>query len=78
MALRLVANLCGEERAKVTQLLIEYDPQPPFDTGNVSKTDTKIADAARSEMLRRSANIRNLLSVARLLADQCLARFTQQ
>jgi hypothetical protein len=59
MALYLVAKLCGEERAEITQLLIEYDPQPPFHTGHINKADSKIATAARSEMLRRSANIRN-------------------
>ena len=78
MALYLAAKLCGEERAQIIQLLIEYDPQPSFDTGHIDKADAKIAAAARSDMLRRSANIRNLLSVPQLLADQWLARFTQQ
>lgn len=29
---QLAAELCGEEVARKLQLLLEYDPQPPFDT----------------------------------------------
>ena len=28
-----LATLCGEQTAKVTQLMLEYDPKPPFDCG---------------------------------------------
>ncbi|CAO3413474.1 DJ-1/PfpI family protein [Azospirillum doebereinerae] len=34
VALAIVAELFGEERAKIIQLSIEYDPQPPFDAGS--------------------------------------------
>ena len=34
MALALVARLQGDEVAQAVQLGIEYDPQPPFDTGS--------------------------------------------
>jgi transcriptional regulator GlxA family with amidase domain len=37
MGLVLVAALEGEKMAKVIQLAIEYDPQPPFDSGTPSK-----------------------------------------
>jgi transcriptional regulator GlxA family with amidase domain len=37
MGLTLAAELAGEEVAKVVQLAIEYDPQPPFDCGAPSK-----------------------------------------
>jgi transcriptional regulator GlxA family with amidase domain len=37
MGLTLVARIYGEEIAKVIQLAIEYDPQPPFDSGSPSK-----------------------------------------
>ena len=33
MGLTLVARMFGDEVAKVVQLAIEYDPQPPFDSG---------------------------------------------
>jgi transcriptional regulator GlxA family with amidase domain len=34
MALTLAADLAGEEVAQSIQLSIEYDPQPPFDSGS--------------------------------------------
>ena len=37
MALRLVELLVGRRSAEASQLMIEYDPQPPFDVGAVEK-----------------------------------------
>jgi transcriptional regulator GlxA family with amidase domain len=37
MGLTLASKLFDEESAKVVQLAIEYDPQPPFDSGAPSK-----------------------------------------
>jgi transcriptional regulator GlxA family with amidase domain len=39
MALSLTERVHGRELAKSLQLLIEYDPQPPFDSGSPPKTD---------------------------------------
>jgi transcriptional regulator GlxA family with amidase domain len=39
MALRLVELLVDRTAAKAAQLMIEYDPQPPFDCGAVHKSD---------------------------------------
>jgi transcriptional regulator GlxA family with amidase domain len=39
MALRLAALLVDEVAAKAMQLMVEYDPQPPFDAGAPSKVD---------------------------------------
>lgn len=50
MALRLVELLVDREAAQAIQLLIEYDPQPPFDTGSVAKADA--ATRARAAELR--------------------------
>lgn len=33
-ALTLLGLLCGEDIAKMAQLMMEYDPQPPFSTGS--------------------------------------------
>jgi transcriptional regulator GlxA family with amidase domain len=56
MALTLVARECGEETAKSIQLLIEYDPQPPFDAGSPDKAPTEVVGRLRS----RSRFNRNL------------------
>ena len=37
MALRLVEILVGRESAQASQFMIEYDPQPPFDSGDPAK-----------------------------------------
>jgi putative intracellular protease/amidase len=39
MALRLVELLVDRRAAQAAQLLIEYDPQPPFDSGALAKAD---------------------------------------
>jgi transcriptional regulator GlxA family with amidase domain len=39
MALRLVELLADRTAAQAAQLMIEYDPQPPFDCGSVAKSD---------------------------------------
>jgi putative intracellular protease/amidase len=47
MALRLAELLVDREAAQAAQLLIEYDPQPPFDSGALAKADE--ATRARAE-----------------------------
>ena len=42
MALRLVEILFDTTAAQASQLMIEYDPQPPFDTGAPEKADDTI------------------------------------
>jgi transcriptional regulator GlxA family with amidase domain len=37
MALLLAARIAGEEMAQAIQLGIEYDPEPPFDSGSTAK-----------------------------------------
>ena len=37
LAMWLAGQISGEARAKAVQLVIEYDPQPPFDSGHMSK-----------------------------------------
>jgi transcriptional regulator GlxA family with amidase domain len=46
MALTLTARIAGEEFAQAVQLFIEYDPQPPFDTGAPAKASKAIMDQA--------------------------------
>jgi transcriptional regulator GlxA family with amidase domain len=44
LALEVIAKLSGPEVAQSAQLNIEYDPQPPFDTGSPSKAPQAIKD----------------------------------
>jgi transcriptional regulator GlxA family with amidase domain len=74
LGLHLVTELAGAERAKIIQLIIEYDPQPPHDAGHTSKASREVFDAARSEMQERIRNRRNLVSVPRVAWHQVLQR----
>ncbi len=42
MALTLAAQLTDPVTAQVMQLFIEYDPQPPFDSGSASKATDEV------------------------------------
>lgn len=42
MALWLAAQIADDDTAKAIQLLIEYDPQPPFDAGSLAKADGEV------------------------------------
>jgi transcriptional regulator GlxA family with amidase domain len=42
MALRLAELLVDRTAAEAAQLMIEYDPQPPFDCGALAKADDAI------------------------------------
>jgi len=45
--LRVAARLFGEDNARLVELVLEYDPQPPFGSGNPEKAPPSIANAAR-------------------------------
>jgi hypothetical protein len=47
MALALVAQIAGEQVAQAIQLGIEYDPQPPFDSGAPHKAPAGIVALLR-------------------------------
>ncbi len=48
MALHLVATDVGPEVAQAVQLGIEYDPDPPFDSGSPEKAPPEIVELVRS------------------------------
>jgi len=46
MALHLAQEVSGPEMAKTIQLIIEYDPKPPFDSGSIAKAEPSIIELA--------------------------------
>jgi putative intracellular protease/amidase len=48
MGLTLAARIAGDEIAKAIQLGIEYDPQPPFDSGAPSKAAPETVNLLRT------------------------------
>jgi len=53
LALWLAGKIAGQERAEAIQLVIEYDPHPPFDAGHASKASSAVRKLA-NEMMDRS------------------------
>jgi transcriptional regulator GlxA family with amidase domain len=51
MALTLAAKISGETVAKSIQLGIEYDPEPPFDTGSPNKAEPTLVERLRNKMV---------------------------
>jgi putative intracellular protease/amidase len=47
MALGLAGKIAGEELAQGIQLGIEYDPQPPFDSGSTAKARPEVIGLVR-------------------------------
>ena len=47
MALTLAARIAGDDLAQAIQLGIEYDPEPPFDSGSTVKASPEIIELVR-------------------------------
>jgi transcriptional regulator GlxA family with amidase domain len=50
MALTLLGRMYGPQLAEGVQLGIEYDPQPPFDSGSPAKAPAEIVEFVRSQL----------------------------
>lgn len=61
MALHLAAKIAGEPLAKIVQLGLEYDPQPPFDVGSPDKAPADLIELARSASTARREEVRRQL-----------------
>jgi transcriptional regulator GlxA family with amidase domain len=68
LALWLAGELAGAERAQAIQLVIEYDPRPPFDAGNARKASSSVQQLARALLADRM-----LPDQKRLMPQDCMA-----
>lgn len=57
LALTLTAEMFGPEVAQAVQLGIEYDPQPPFDSGAPSKAAPEILELVRAVSVQKEAEV---------------------
>ena len=57
LALTLVAEIWGPELSQAIQLGIEYDPQPPYDSGSPSKADPEILALVRAVSEQKEAAV---------------------
>jgi hypothetical protein len=63
----VIEDLYGRQRAEEIQLLIEYDPQPPVDSGHPSKASETVLENATREMEAAAKNPRNAISLPLVL-----------
>lgn len=73
LALWLAGQIGGEGRAKAIQLAIEYDPQPPFDSGHMSKASATTKAVATALLSRDSVKPANVKATTLLAWDRALA-----
>jgi cyclohexyl-isocyanide hydratase len=59
--LKVAAEVAGEQMAKAIQLMVEYDPDPPFDSGHPRSADPAVLAMLRERMqpmhTQRSAQV---------------------
>ena len=55
MALTLAARIAGDQVAQAIQLGIEYDPQPPFDSGSTTSAPPEIVELVRNLATHRAS-----------------------
>lgn len=67
LALWLAGQIAGEAHAKATQLIIEYDPQPPFDSGHLSKASAATKAAATAALAKDTVLTHRQLGASTLL-----------
>lgn len=63
-ALTVMAELAGEDTARAVQLLIEYDPAPPFNSGSPQSAPPHILESARARYETRLGAFRAALDEA--------------
>jgi len=74
LGLWLAGRIAGEARAKAIQLGIEYDPQPPFDSGHLSKASMATKASATALLSREMPVAATLSAGAQLLWDQAIRK----
>ncbi len=72
LGLWLAGQLGGDARAKAIQLVIEYDPQPPFDSGHLSKASAATKASATALLAKQTLAGHQLTPSMRLLWQAAL------
>lgn len=72
MAMWLAGQIGGEAKAKAIQLVIEYDPQPPFDSGHMSKASAATKASATAMLSKDMVKTGQLAAPVRLLWDRAI------
>jgi transcriptional regulator GlxA family with amidase domain len=74
LAIWLFGQICGEAKAKAVQLAIEYDPQPPFDSGHMSKASVATKATASALLGKETVKQGQLVPSVQLLWEAAIQR----
>ncbi|MDT5016735.1 MAG: hypothetical protein QOD39_2895 [Mycobacterium sp.] len=74
LAMWLFGEICGEAKAKAVQLSIEYDPQPPFDSGHISKASASTKAMATAQLGKETFKAGQLTPTVQLLWNAAIQR----
>jgi transcriptional regulator GlxA family with amidase domain len=74
LGLWLAGQIGGEGRAKAIQLSMEYDPQPPFDSGHVSKASAATKATATAQLTKETVKHHQLTPSVQLLWNAAIQR----
>jgi transcriptional regulator GlxA family with amidase domain len=74
MALALTERVHGPELAKALQLVIEYDPQPPFDSGSPSKADAATTRLATRVLIADQPRVKVAAQMGRAIIGARIGR----
>ena len=78
LALTVVKEIYGKEQAEIIQLLIEYDPMPPVDSGHPSKASKIVYKQAKEIMLNEAKNKKNIISVPKILWNTTISNIRKK
>jgi transcriptional regulator GlxA family with amidase domain len=74
LAMWLFGQICGDAKAKAVQLAIEYDPQPPYDSGHVSKASAATKATATAQLSMETVKAGQLIPSTLLLWNAAIQR----
>ncbi len=67
LGLHIVMRLHGKVEAEKIQLLIEYDPMPPVDSGHPNKASKEVMAVAKKEMVIAAQNKLHVVAIPKIL-----------
>jgi transcriptional regulator GlxA family with amidase domain len=74
LAMWLYGQICGDAKAKAMQLVIEYDPQPPYDSGHMSKASAATKATATAQLSKETFKQHQVSPTVKLLWDAAIQR----
>ena len=74
LGIGLAGQIGGDAGAKAIQLAIEYDPQPPFDSGHLTKASAATKASATALLTKQTIANRQLTQTMRLMWQAALRK----